>query len=103
MLKNFFTVAWRNMMKSKGYSAINIFGLALGMASAMLIGLWIYDQVTFNYYHSNHQQLAQVMTTQTFNGERGTDEAVSYPVGVELRNKWTTCWRSVKRRFLKRE
>jgi putative ABC transport system permease protein len=95
MLKNFFTVAWRNMMKSKGYSAINIFGLALGMASAMLIGLWIYDQVTFNYYHSNHQQLAQVMTTQTFNGERGTDEAVSYPVGVELRNKWTNLFQNV--------
>ncbi len=95
MLRNFFTIAWRNMMKAKGYSAINIFGLALGMASAMLIGLWIWDQLTYNHYHTNHERLAQVMTSQTFNGELGTDEAVSYPVGVELRNKWTNLFQAV--------
>jgi len=40
MIKNYFKIAWRNLAKSKGYSVINIGGLAVGMAVAMLIGLW---------------------------------------------------------------
>ena len=83
MLKNYFTVAWRNLLKSKAYSAINIIGLATGMAVAILIALWIWDELSFNHYHSNHQQLAQVMTTQTFNGETGTGQAVAMPLGEQ--------------------
>jgi hypothetical protein len=44
MIRNYFKVAWRNLIKSKGYSLINIGGLA-GMAVAILIGLWIYDEL----------------------------------------------------------
>ena len=44
MIRNYFKVAWRNLVRSKGYSAINIGGLAVGMAVAMIIGLWIYDE-----------------------------------------------------------
>ena len=46
MIKNYFKIAWRNLVKSKGYSAINIGGLAVGMAVAMLIGLWVYDELS---------------------------------------------------------
>jgi len=42
MIKNYFKIAWRNLVKSKGYSSINIIGLATGMAVALLIGLWIW-------------------------------------------------------------
>ena len=48
MIKNYFKIAWRNLIKNKGYSAINIGGLAVGMAVAMLIGLWVYDELTFD-------------------------------------------------------
>ncbi len=73
MIKNYLKIAWRNLVKNKGYSAINIIGLATGMAVGMLIGFWIYDEVTFDTYHTNHKELAQVMTTQTFNGETGSE------------------------------
>ena len=63
MLKNYFKIAWRNLLKSKVYSPINIIGLATGMAVAMLIAFWIWDEVTYNDYHTNHAWLAQVMTT----------------------------------------
>ena len=46
MIRNYFKIAWRNLVKSKGYSAINIGGLAVGMAVAMLIGLWVYDELS---------------------------------------------------------
>jgi hypothetical protein len=51
MIKNYFKIAWRNLVRSKGYSAINIGGLAVGMAVAILIGLWIYDELTYDKFH----------------------------------------------------
>lgn len=95
MFKNYFTVAWRNLLKSKAYSAINIIGLATGMAVAILIALWIWDELSFNHYHANHKELAQVMTTQTFNGETGTGQAVAMPLGVELRSKFGSDFKAV--------
>jgi predicted permease len=88
MLKNYFKIAWRNLLKSKVFSSINILGLALGMAVAILIGLWIFDELTYNHYHANHQKIAQVMITQTFNNETGTGQAMAIPLGMELRNKY---------------
>lgn len=88
MLKNYFKIAWRNLLKSKVYSSINILGLACGMAVAMLIGFWMYDELTYNHYHANHEKIAQVMITQTFNNETGTGQAMAIPLGVELRNKY---------------
>lgn len=89
MFKNYFTIAFRNLIKGRMYSVINILGLSTGMAIALLIGLWIWDELSFNKYHSNYNRLAQIMTTQTFNGETGTGPAVSIPLGLELRTKYT--------------
>jgi putative ABC transport system permease protein len=58
MLRNYVTIAWRNLAKTKGYSFINIGGLALGMAVALIIGLWVNDELTFNKYHDNYGQVA---------------------------------------------
>ena len=95
MIKNYFRIAWRNLLKSKVYSAINIIGLATGMAVAILIALWIWDELSYNHYHSNHRTLAQVMTTQTFNGQTGTHQAVALPLGEELRNKYGSDFKAV--------
>lgn len=87
MIKNYFKIAWRNLIKSKGYSAINIGGLAVGMAVAMLIGLWVYDELSFDKYHKNYDRIAQVMQHANFNGEIGTQVANPALMGPELRNK----------------
>ncbi|MEI9957082.1 MAG: hypothetical protein WDM90_12450 [Ferruginibacter sp.] len=60
MIKNYFKIAWRNLFKSKVSSFINIGGLALGMAVAMLIGFWIYDELSFDHYHKNYKHIARV-------------------------------------------
>jgi putative ABC transport system permease protein len=88
MIKSYFKVAWRNLVKSKGYSAINIGGLAVGMAIAMLIGLWVYDELTFDKYHKNYDRIAQVMQHANFNGEVGTQTANPALMGPELRAKY---------------
>ena len=95
MLKSYLKVAWRNLLKNKAYSAINVIGLATGMGVAILIGLWIWDELSFDKYHVNHERLAQVMTTQTFNGETGTGQAVAMPLGNELRTKYGSDFKSV--------
>jgi ABC-type antimicrobial peptide transport system permease subunit len=95
MIKSYLKVAWRNLLKSKAYSAINIIGLATGMGVAILIGLWIWDELSFDAYHKNHSRLAQVMTTQTFNGQTGTGQAVAMPLANELRTKYGSDFKNV--------
>ena len=88
MIKNYLKIAWRNLVKSKGYSALNIGGLAVGMAVAMLIGLWVYDELTFDKYHKNYDRIAQVMQHANFNGKLETQNANPALMGPELRNKY---------------
>jgi ABC-type antimicrobial peptide transport system permease subunit len=88
MIKNYFKVAWRNLVKSKVYSLLNIVGLASGMAVAMIIGLWIYDEVSGNKHFKNYDTLYQVMMHQTFDGKRGSQQALPFPIGEELKTKY---------------
>src|SRR6267154_691332 len=58
MIRNHFRVALRNLRRHKMYSLINIGGLAVGMAVAIMIGLWVYDEVSYNRGYSNHDRMA---------------------------------------------
>ncbi len=88
MFKNYLKIAWRNLLKSKAYSAINILGLSVGMTVVVLIGLWIHDELTYNKCHDKYDLLGQVLITQTFNGEIGTGSAIAIPLADELRTKY---------------
>jgi len=85
MLKNYFRIAWRNLVKNKLHSFINITGLAAGIAVAIIIGLWIWDELSFDKYHQNYDSIAQVMENQTTNGVVRTQNGVPIPLGDELR------------------
>jgi len=87
MLKNYFIVAFRNLSRNRVYSFINIAGLAAGMAVSLLIGLWIWDETTYNYYHRNHARLAIVYDNQVTNGEINTDNGVDIPLAEVLRSQ----------------
>ncbi|GAO41072.1 ABC transporter permease [Flavihumibacter petaseus] len=88
MIKNYLLIGLRNLRKNPAYSTINILGLSVGLAVTILIGLWIYDEISFNQVHEKHERLAQMMTTQTFNGEKGTGPAVSLPIAPALRTAY---------------
>ena len=88
MIKNYIKIAWRNLLKNKGYSAINIGGLAVGMAVAMLIGLWVFNELSYNKYHKNYDRIAQVMQHANFNGEIKTQNANPFLMADELRTKY---------------
>jgi putative ABC transport system permease protein len=95
MLKNYFKVAWRNLVKNKGYSLINIGGLAIGMAVAILIGLWIFNEFSFDKYHKNYDRIARVMQHQTSNGIVYSGDAMPFPIGKELQTVYGSDFKHV--------
>ncbi|WPU94003.1 FtsX-like permease family protein [Mucilaginibacter sabulilitoris] len=95
MIKNYLKTAWRNLIKNKVHSFINIVGLSVGMAVAMLIGLWIWDEVSFNQFTSNYDHIAQVKQNVTNNGEVQTWETMPYPLAAELRKGYSSDFKYV--------
>jgi len=95
MFKNYFKIAWRNLIKNQVYSFINIGGLAAGMAVAILIGLWIYDEVSFDKSFKNHKRIAQIMQRFTINGETGAGTTIPFPMGDALRKSFGSDFKHV--------
>ena len=89
MFKNYFKIAFRNLIKNKVYSFINIFGLAVGMAATIMIGLWVTDELNFNNHFENKDTIAQVFQSQTINNDIGTGPAIPRPLEFALREDHT--------------
>ena len=90
MVNNYLKIAFRNLVKNKAYSFINIGGLATGMAVAILIGLWIYDELSFDKYHQNYEDIAQVRYTNFDQSSStiGGSDGVPLPLGAALKNTY---------------
>ena len=88
MYKSYFKIGWRNILKYKSYSLINISGLAIGMAVAILIGLWVHDELLFNKYHENYDRIAWVMQNQNFEGKIQTWRHQALQLAPELRDNY---------------
>lgn len=95
MFRNYFKVGFRNLNKNRGNSFINIGGLALGMAVAMTIGLWMQDELSYDQYHDHYRDIAQVFQHSTFNGVRGTGNAVPRPFENALRTGYGADFRYI--------
>src|SRR3954470_10845651 len=93
MINNFLKVAFRNLFRNKGFSAINILGLAIGMASAILILLWIQNEVSHDRFHEKIDRIYTANNRDKFNGELwawnttpkilGPTIKLEYPADVE--------------------
>jgi putative ABC transport system permease protein len=88
MFKNYLKTAWRNLVKNKAHSFLNIAGLSVGIAVSILIGLWIWNKLPFDKYHKNYNSIAQVMQSQVLNGEVRTQTEVPVPLGDILRTSY---------------
>ena len=95
MIKSYFKTALRNLVKNKVSSIINIGGLAVGMAVAMLMGLWIYDELSFDKQFKNHKQIAQIIQNVSNNGEKDTWHNVPFPLGEELRKSYAGDFKNI--------
>ncbi len=88
MLKNYLKIAWRNLQRSKAHSFINITGLSVGMAVALLIGLWIWDELAYNKNFEHYDHVVRLAQHQTYNGEVGTQNNMPIPLGYKLREDY---------------
>ncbi|BFP41296.1 ABC transporter permease [Flavobacteriaceae bacterium GF1] len=87
MIRNYAKIAWRNLWKNKAYSALNIFGLAIGITCACLILLWVEDEVNYNGVFPNQDLIYIVPTNQTFEGEVYTFYSTPGPLAEDLKEE----------------
>ncbi len=88
MLKNYLKIGLRNLVKKKTFSLINIIGLAVGMASAALILLWINNEVSFDRFHEKQDRIYQVYNRAIFNGEVSAWSITARPLAAQLKNSY---------------
>ena len=69
MIRNYLLIAWRNVMRHKTHTAINVIGLALGMTCCLFIFLWVQDETGIDNFHQNGKNLYMVYQTVTANGK----------------------------------
>ena len=68
MIYNYLKIGFRNLMRHKVFSLINIFGLALGMTCCILILLWVKDELSFDRFHKNTNELVRIISVQHYPG-----------------------------------
>lgn len=86
MFKNYFKTAWRNLLRNKGFSLTNIFGLTIGISSAVFILLWVYDELTFDRFQKNYKNIYQVIANRDFKNQVFTDRSMALPFANALEN-----------------
>ena len=87
MFKNYFKTAWRNIIRTIGYSTLNILGLAIGMAVALLIGLWVYNQYSFDKFLPEYRSVYRVQRNFNSNGDTLTFQTTSPRLADALQNQ----------------
>ncbi len=89
MIKSYFKIAWRGMMKNKFFSIVNIFGLSVGLTCCMLIALYLHYETSYDSYHKNIDNLYQVGTTNIKKGEKNDNAPyTSPPVSAALKQEF---------------
>jgi putative ABC transport system permease protein len=97
MYKSYLKIGWRNLLKNSGYSFINIGGLAIGMTIAILNGLWIWDELSFNKYHKNYSRIAHLTETGIRDGDPFVSNSMTYPLSVELNENYSASFKRMAR------
>src|ERR1700748_3011649 len=84
MFKNFFTIAWRNLIKNKTYTFLNVSGLAIGVIVCLLIGVWLQRELSFDKFHPNRNKIFRLVNTFKSESE-AFSQALSGPAfGAQL-------------------
>ncbi len=88
MYKSYFKIGWRNLLKNKGLFAINISGLAIGIATCLLIMMFVVDELSFDRYNKKADQIVRVVLKGKVNGEIIKEAVTAAPVAATLKNEF---------------
>jgi hypothetical protein len=81
MLRNYFKIAWRNLFRHKGFAVSNLLGLTIGMTCSILIFLWVHDELSYDRFHTNYNNIYQIIANRDFKNSMFTDK-----------NMWPNPW-----------
>lgn len=95
MFKNFLKITWRSLTKNRMSAFINIGGLAMGMAVAVLIALWVQDEIRYDRYHAHYDKVGQLHIHSKVNGTIYTGRAMPMPIAEELRAQYGSHFKHV--------
>ncbi len=79
MFKNYILTSWRNLVKHKGYTGVNLLGLVLGISAFIILGLYVWEDLSFNKFNSNYERIGRVVTIDKARGVSSQRVGVSYP------------------------
>ncbi|MBK8496248.1 MAG: ABC transporter permease [Chitinophagaceae bacterium] len=88
MIKNYFKIAWNNLKRNKVFSFINIFGLSVGLASCMLITLYIINELSYDRYQQHGDQIYQVATTFIQQGKETKMPNTPAPLAMAMQQEF---------------
>src|SRR3984893_12013078 len=85
MIKNYFKIAFRNLWRNKGFSAINIFGLAWGIATCLVIVLYVQNELSYDRYNKKANRTGRVIFRGIFQGEKLNESNVMPPTAMTIK------------------
>ncbi|WP_142783831.1 ABC transporter permease [Changchengzhania lutea] len=88
MIRNYFKIAWRNLLKNKGFTAINIIGLSLGIGCFIMISMFVIDELSYDRYHENADRIYRIDSDIIFGGTEMSMAVSSDPMGETLKNDY---------------
>ncbi|WP_028298173.1 ABC transporter permease [Olivibacter sitiensis] len=88
MLKNYIKIAWRNIRKNKLYSFVNIIGLTTGIVSCLLIGVYVWNELTYDNFHENRDRIARVTMEYQFSGSNNKVAVTGTKVGPDFKRNF---------------
>ncbi|HYE56277.1 MAG TPA: ABC transporter permease, partial [Chitinophagaceae bacterium] len=88
MLRNYLKIAWRNLMKNKTFSFINVFGLAIGLTCCMLITLYIHHELSYDANHKNASRIYEVGTIFVKNGKEDKRGSTPAPMAKTMQQEF---------------
>ncbi len=84
MLRSYFKIAWRNLFRHKSFTASNLLGLTIGMTCSILIFLWVHDELTYDRFHANYNNIYQVIANRDFKNHVYTDKNMVFPLAKSM-------------------
>src|SRR3954464_1080429 len=96
MIKSYFKIAWRNLMKNKTFSFINVFGLAIGFTCCMLISLYLFNELSYDSYHKNGERIYQLGTTFVREGKDDRSANTPAPMAAAMQQEFPEIEKSTR-------
>ena len=88
MIKNYFKIAWRTLWRNKVFSMINILGLSIGIATCLLISLFVINELSYDRFNKNADRIVRVIFRGTVQGEKMREASVMPPTAQAMKNDY---------------